>query len=210
MKLNKSNSATDQKLSWFRFFHLFALVLVFTLISVSSEAQKGRPTVSSSFHGKSQKLSADLANFPLNADGTVSVIIQFNQTPKAQHFADLAARGGKMKFSLEHINGAAYRIPVNVLAWLMNHPDVAYVSPDRPNKIQSDNSDKGDNVSAVTADVAKSQFAVDGTGIGVAVIDSGVYNHDDLQTTSGKASRIVYSESFIPGDASTNDAYGHG
>jgi len=65
-------------------------------------ARKSRRVKAAKGHSK---LSADLANFPLNADGTVSVIIQFNQTPKAQHFADLAARGGKLKFSLEKING---------------------------------------------------------------------------------------------------------
>src|SRR5207302_11199236 len=50
----------------------------------------------------------------------------------------------------------------------------------------------------------------DGTGIGIAVIDSGVYQHDDLQSADMKSSRVVYSESFVPGDPSTNDAYGHG
>ena len=208
MRFNQSNPAAEQNLSWLRFFHLFALVLAFTLVAITGEAQSVRQLASNApavqaAHG--HKLSADLANFPLNSDGTVSVIIQFNQTPTAKHFADLATRGGKMKFSLEHINGAAYRIPVSVLAWLENHPDVAYVSPDRINKISSD-----DDIPAVTGDVARQQFAVDGTGIGIAVVDSGVFNHDDLQKATGTGSRIVYSESFIPGDTSTSDAYGHG
>jgi serine protease AprX len=37
-----------------------------------------------------------------------------------------------------------------------------------------------------------------------------VYQHDDLQSGDMKSSRVVYSESFVPGDSSTNDAYGHG
>src|SRR5579871_1875706 len=148
MRFNKLNPATEQNLSWLRFFHLFVVMLAFALgsmFSMTAEAQSGR----------GHKLSADLANFPLNSDGTVSVIIQFNQTPKAQHFADLAARGGKLKFSLEHINGAAYRIPVRVLAWLENHPDVAYVSPDRPNKVawDSGSSTSDDDIPAVMDDV---------------------------------------------------------
>ena len=137
-------------------------------------------------------------------DGTVNVIIQFKQTPKA-HASEMAAQGGKLRFSFDHINGAAYRIPVRMLAWLENHPDVAYVSPDRPNKVASD-----DDIPAVEGDVARQQYGLDGTGVGVAIIDSGVFNHDDLQKSSGLGSRIVYSESFIPGDPSTNDAYGHG
>jgi len=151
------------------------------------------------------KVSPDLANFPVNADGTVNVIIQFNQIPQARHFEMISSRGGKLKFSLEHINGAAYRIPVRLFAFLENHPDVAYISPDRPNKAAWD-----DEIPAVMDDVARQQFGLDGSGIGVAVIDSGVYNHDDLQNANGTASRIVYSESFVPGDSRTTDLYGHG
>src|SRR5262245_51810323 len=162
--------------------------------------------------GGYKKLAADLATFPVNSDGTVSVIIQFKETPQARHFEMMAARGGKLRFSLERINGAAYRIPVKLLAWLQNHPDVAYVSPDRVNQVASSGSDQNsnDDIAAVLGDYARQQFAVDGTGVGVAVGDSGVFNHDDLQKSNGLGSRIVYSESFVAGDPSTGDAYGHG
>ncbi|MGB8128442.1 MAG: S8 family serine peptidase [Candidatus Angelobacter sp.] len=198
MRLENKKSATEKGLSWLRFF-LMAVVAVLVLVPVIAQAAPKDPGA----NGHS-KLAADLANFPLNADGTVSVIIQFKQTPKA-HASEMAARGGRLKFSFDHINGAAYRIPVRMLAWLENHPDVAYVSPDRPNKVASD-----DAIPAVEGDVARQQYGLDGTGIGVAIIDSGVFNHDDLQKSIGLGSRIVYSESFIPGDPSTNDSYGHG
>src|SRR5262249_38252744 len=97
--------------------------------------------------------------------------------------------------------------PLRVLAFLEKHPDIAYVTPDRQTTSTFDQSDSA-AISAVTADVARSQFGLDGHGIGVAVIDSGVYNHDDLQGTFG--SRVVYNESFVAGDPSTGDAYGHG
>lgn len=160
---------------------------------------------SSDFPAIHHKFAPDLGDFSLNADGTVDVIIEFNQTPQAHHFQEIAARGGRLKFSLQQINGAAYRVPVKMLRWLENHPDVAYVSPDRPNKAAWD-----DQIPAVMDDVARQQFGFDGSGIGIAVIDSGVYNHDDLQDTNGTASRIVYNESFVPGDARTTDVYGHG
>jgi len=41
------------------------------------------------------------------------------------------------------------------------------------------------------------------------VIDSGVSDHPDLHNASG-ASRVVYSESFVAGDTTTADGYGHG
>lgn len=49
----------------------------------------------------------------------------------------------------------------------------------------------------------------DGSGIGVAVIDSGIYSADDLNDAQGH-SRIVYRQSFIPNDVNTDDHYGHG
>ncbi len=197
MILRQTKSKTDKHSSLLRFL-LLAAVAVIIFVPGTAGAQNRKAA------GGHQKLAADLANFPLNADGTVSVIIQFKQTPKA-HFSEMAAAGGRLKFSLEHIHGAAYRIPVKLLAWLQNHPDVVYVSPDRLNKVASD-----DDIPAVEGDIARQQYGLDGSGVGVAIIDSGVFNHDDLQKPGGLGSRIVYSESFIPGDPSTNDAYGHG
>src|ERR1051325_8594842 len=119
MKFDQPKLATEQSPLWVRFFYLFALAAL-TLAAVTAEAEGGRQLVTPDVQAVRghHKLSADLADFPLNADGTVNVIIQFNQTPKAQHFADMAARGGRLKFSLDRINAAAYRIPVRVLAWL--------------------------------------------------------------------------------------------
>jgi len=47
------------------------------------------------------------------------------------------------------------------------------------------------------------------TGIGVAVIDSGIAAHPDLNNASG-TSRVVYSQSFVSGNTSAVDQYGHG
>src|SRR5690349_20663659 len=82
---------------------------------------------------------------------------------------------------------------------------VKYVTPDRKNKSAWD-----DAPQPVNDQIARQSYGVDGTGIGIAVIDSGVYQHDDLQSADMKSSRIVYSESFVPGNSSANDAYGHG
>src|SRR5580765_4493674 len=168
MRFEKTNLATEPSSSRFRFF-LWTVMAVLTLLPMTAEAAGGHQSVAPdtpTARGHN-KMAADLADFPLNADGTVSVIIQFNQTPKAQHFADMATRGGRLKFSLDRINGAAYRIPVRMLAWLQNHPDVAYVSPDRPNQVASsdDNPGPDDDIPAVTVDIARQQYGIDGTGV---------------------------------------------
>ena len=49
-----------------------------------------------------------------------------------------------------------------------------------------------------------------GEEIGVAIVDSGVIDHPDFAQDNCTGSRIVYRESFLLGDSSTFDTYGHG
>ena len=174
--------------------HLVAAMLLLTFVSTAF-AVPGK-----SKHGP--KAAPDIDNFPVNPDGTVSVIVQLSPgTPPGQvkKFARL------IKQNLNGISAVAANVSVGDLDSLLSNKWVMYVSPDRPNKSAWD-----DFPQPVNDATARQSWGVDGTGIGVAVIDSGVYQHDDLQTTDMRSSRIVYSESFVPGDASTNDAYGHG
>src|SRR5947199_925556 len=62
---------------------------------------------------------------------------------------------------------------------------------------------------AVNADFAwQSNFT--GAGIGVALIDSGVSNHSDLNLGILPFSRVAYQQSFVPGNSNSGDQYGHG
>src|SRR4029077_14434929 len=81
--------------------------------------------------------------------------------------------------------------------------NISYISPNRATSGALDIT-----TASVSANVAWN-LGYDGTGVGVAVIDSGIANHDDLKTANGAGSRVVYSQSFVTGlDAS--DQYGHG
>src|SRR5437867_8724629 len=66
----------------------------------------------------------------------------------------------------------------------------------------------------VNAPVAWQQWGLDGTGIGVAVIDSGVTAVGDLYwwipSNQTYGSRVVYSQNFVPGTTDTSVLYGHG
>lgn len=153
-----------------------------------------------------RKLSVDLRQFRnRNVSGTVKVVVQFKQRPTSgsiSRFRNVAT----MRGSFPGIRAVAMTIPVSSLALLESSPDVAYVTVDR--QVQMSTADE-DYVTAVEADIAAAQFGFDGTGVGVAVIDSGVADHADLHNADG-SSRLVYSESFVPGDPSTTDKYGHG
>jgi serine protease AprX len=148
------------------------------------------------------KLAPDLQKLDPNA--VVDVIVQYKDTPTEAHHQKVRHVGGLLHRRLEVIKGGHYSIPVAGLQELANDPDIEFISPDREVMGLLDLTG-----SAVNAGAAAT-YKVDGTGIGVAILDSGVTDRWDLDTTvSPYPSRIVYSQDFT-GSASTNDVYGHG
>src|SRR6266700_6376447 len=154
--------------------------------------------------GKKPKLSKDLDALKGGHNGaTVDVIIQFNQTPTAAHHQKVQSKGGVLKTKLDFIKAAHYSVPVESLDGLADDPDVAYISPDRPVRGALDTT-----VATVNGGYAQT-LGLNGKGIGVAVIDSGVSDIPDLHNASG-AYEVVYSQSFVPNDTNTGDPFGHG
>src|SRR5438067_507458 len=151
------------------------------------------------------KLSSDLRKAAKSGE-MIDVIVQFNHRPDDHNYKFLKLNGAKIRLKFDSINGASARIPVSLLPLLKAHPEIAYVTPDRPVEMTYD-----ETASTVMADVAAQQFKVDGGGIGVAVIDSGVIDHADLRSgVDPNKSRVIYSESFVPGVSRAADQYEHG
>jgi serine protease AprX len=101
------------------------------------------------------------------------------------------------------VNSGAYSLPASALAGLAADPDVAYIAPDRELHGLLDLSTAAVNASAAA------NYDLDGTGIGIAILDSGVTLVNDLKVLGSGGSRIVYSQDFT-GEGITNDLYGHG
>ncbi|HEY6249876.1 MAG TPA: S8 family peptidase [Candidatus Angelobacter sp.] len=138
----------------------------------------------------------------------VDVIIQFRQgTALQNHVQRMQGFGASHRNSLDVVNAGLFRIPARMLSTLANDPDVVYVSPDR--KVQ--HTSIWDYILDASQSSAVIQAGYDGSGIGIAIIDSGVRaNHPDLQNLYNGSSRVVYSQSFVAGDSSVDDAFGHG
>jgi serine protease AprX len=128
----------------------------------------------------------------------------------------MASRGGRLRNELRVVNAATYSISAAALKNLAKDPDVAYISPDRALK------GMGTVSSTATldyhTDTINAPYAwgtgLDGTGIGVAVIDSGIYDMPDLHGAgpgnSGKT-RVAYNQNFTSAYFwDTYDHYGHG
>jgi len=188
---------------------LLILVLTATLVYAGQTVQlqddgSGDPAVM-------RKFSPDLAMM-LKANGNKSqrVIVQYKSAPGTAQVSRVQGLGGRFHSSLAMVNAGTFTMSPAALRSLAKDSNVAFISPDRPLKAMDDFTD-----AAIGASTAwNSNY--DGSGIGVAIIDSGVNDsHADLLDSTGTVSRVVYHQDFT-GTATTNssgakwDLYGHG
>src|SRR5260370_6177112 len=177
--------------AWGKRFSVLVLVLV-------TELALARTKLSPELHAKS--------GMPVN------VIVQFTSDPTERHIGKVISKGAALKQKLSVVHGADFTsVSSDALSQLAQDPEVAYISLDRPVRGTS-NFDY--TPETVNAPWAWQQESLDGTGIGVAVIDSGVYAVGDLYwynpANGNYGSRVVYSHSFVPGATDASDYYGHG
>jgi serine protease AprX len=151
------------------------------------------------------KLSTDLAALPDSIP--VKVIVGYGKPPGASD--DAAATGvGAVKGKALGMKRHRHFImsPRQARTLAARNPNVRFISLDRVVTALADPAILDYDYRTVNADIAW-QYGYDGTGIGVAVIDSGIIDTPDLYNSSG--SRVVYSQDFT-GTGSTVDVYGHG
>ena len=155
------------------------------------------------------KISPDLQPLLTNSTAPLNVIVQYN-SPICSGGGLLAGLGcttanllgGTVTAVFSLINAVAGTVSAGNIVALSNQPNVSYISPNRSLSATLDYSANG-----VNAPVAWSA-GWDGSGVGVAVIDSGIYPHPDLLSAQTGRSRIVYRQSFIGGVQP--DDFGHG
>src|SRR6266849_6493485 len=165
--------------------------------------------VAGSAFADNSKISPDLLPLLANPSNKVNVIVQYNSSQSQCSGGLLGVLcpvvnllGGVVRIVFSLINAvAATLLPGDVIT-LSNQSNVAYISLDRNVGATLDYAD-----GAVNAPLAWNS-GLDGTGIGIAVIDSGIYPHPDLRNSWGQ-SHIVYRQSFLGGSAQYDD-YGHG
>lgn len=133
--------------------------------------------------------------------GSVSdVIVQFRENVTQRHLDKARRNGGSLKKRLDQINGGVFRISATAIDELSDDPEVLYISPDRT--VTGTSNIERQSIGASYAELN----GWTGSGIGVAVIDSGVDGKDGMAL--GKS--VVYSQSFVAGTTDPKDYYGHG
>ena len=153
-----------------------------------------------SLRAENPKLASDLTALLSDLTKKVDVIVQYDTPPDLSDIADLKGNGGSVKMQFDNIPAAVITISVGRLNNLTSLLKVKHISLDHPIAGLLDYT-----AATVGADLAW-RAGLDGTGVGVAVIDSGIANHPDLQAAG--VSRVVYQENFI--DNESGDSFGHG
>ena len=116
--------------------------------------------------------------------------------------AQVSQLGGSVGLSLPIITGASATIPNAVIAVLAANPLVVHISLDRAIAGAMERTGP-----AVGATAVRQELGVDGSGVGVAIIDSGVNaSHDDLSITGRVASFV----DLVNNRSTAYDDYGHG
>ncbi|MCU1268022.1 MAG: hypothetical protein JWM21_4340 [Acidobacteria bacterium] len=140
-------------------------------------------------------------------DDLVKVIVQFNAAPSNEAKALLRRNGIKVKALFQNFNAQAVELPASAVDELAAFEEVEVVSRDAEVKSFG-------HVSLTTgADAVRGNGAqtngLDGTGIGIAVVDSGIdTGHVSFLDKNG-ISRIAVSRDFT-GENRVDDPYGHG
>src|SRR5579872_5657259 len=142
-------------------------------------------------------------------DQTTDVIVRYKPGVDDLRRSRIVGRAIRHNHDLWLLRSHAVTIKRSDLAALAADPDVEAVLPDHDVAITTSNivPDYG-WLTVLGLNSRTATFPYDGTGIGVAVIDSGITLVNDLNVQVNN--RFVYSQSFVPNDKSTDDAYGHG
>lgn len=144
------------------------------------------------------------------APARADVIVRFAPTvPPSQRRASVRAAGGTITRDLHIIDGLGARMTPAAAARLRTAMGVASVTPAAPVQARSEEIDFGKVVGAART---RRQLGVDGDGVGVAVIDTGIDGDlPDFQASRhDDSSRVIASAVVNPAATSGDDGYGHG
>jgi serine protease AprX len=151
-------------------------------------------------------VAPDLKETP--AHQVIRVIVRWNGNPSEAAERKVIARGGRKISGLSLIRAGLYEIEAGSARDLASDPDVRSVHPNR-SVYATAVTMRPDFGWAAALDSQNLNVPFNGTGIGIAMVDSGIVDREDLMDARGHT-RIVYSQSLISGDNTAADTYGHG
>ena len=201
---------------WQKFLHLFMAVMLlagtlgFSALSVAGEPTNVQPVLA--------QLAAE------SPEQRVSVIVQkFGDSDSVEGLVE--SLGGEVTRDLSIINAFSAEVPAGVVPKLAEENGVRWVSLDGPVVTTAKGGNKpppsdGGSSSSLYPQIfldtlnvrAVWDMGIDGDGVAVAIIDSGVIRSSDFKerVNGNSPSRVIVQESFSQNSTSVDDYYGHG
>ncbi len=174
--------------------------LAMTLVGALSTLAPGAPPT-----GLSQDLSA--LELVSNPDGLVDVIVTYSSASGPRQRARLEELGATHRRDLRLIHGIAARVPVNRRKYIAGSAEVVSISLDDEIRAATDIA-----VPSTTATLARQVYGLDGSGVRVAVLDSGIAPVSGLggspDAPTGKVAAWI--DLVQPRAHQLDDPYGHG
>ncbi|MDQ1636785.1 MAG: serine protease AprX [Pyrinomonadaceae bacterium] len=159
---------------------------------------------------KANKVSADLVAQVAGSQtqDALKVILQLKAPMSGALKVLLNQTGVHTKANFKNLNAQSLEIPAGILQSVAAFDEVFFISSDRQTASlghlsETTGADAVRTTNGITVD------GLDGSGIGIAFLDSGIYSaHTNFLDKSSKT-RVVVSQDFT-GENRTTDFYGHG
>jgi serine protease AprX len=179
----------------------FAALLIIALLGVVPSAQLGTPP------NWLVKLDPLLQRRATLLTGRSPIVVgAVNAASLASVVQIIQQAGGTIGRPLPIISGQAANVPNTSLPTIASSPLVQHLALDR--FVLGAMERTGPTIGATAV---RNEFGYDGSGVGVAIIDSGVTPwHDDLSDPAVGAQRVDQFVDFVNGWQAPYDDYGHG
>src|SRR5215813_231751 len=155
------------------------------------------------------KISDDLKVAIQNSPrGLVPVVITASSKPSNALWNAITATGGSSYRAYDRVPVIAATLPAFLVNALAARPDILHISLDRPTQMNG-------HLETTTGTLAARNYTspgtalIDGEGIGIAILDSGIDSDHHSFGAPGQQHRVIASVDFT-GEGTTQDLYGHG
>jgi subtilisin family serine protease len=191
---------------------MLALALALAALLPLMPATPARASKDSETESRAVKVSSEIEAYVRKTGRSrVTVIVQLGGLPTQSLISFLMRVGIRLKGQYAMLNSFALELPAASVNMLANFPEVRSVSRDREVTMTGHvtATTGADAVRTLRTGRGNSTMTVDGTGVGIAVLDSGIYSeHVSLKDSRGTARNVVALD--FTGEGTTADAYGHG
>ena len=170
-------------------------------------------TVSSLWAGQKNEKYRISPSLQVNAQGEADVLILHedddndeNRGRRVGRLAALVARGFDYRTNV-HVTRAT--LTKEAIEDLRNDPHIGSVTPNRTVRVTGQVSLI--SLRTLTGLPATTTGTYTGAGVGIAILDSGIYEGPAFRSAPNcSSSRVVYRQSFVPNESGTTDGFGHG